>query len=257
VAEAQDFAGLSAIVTGGSSGIGLAAALMLQGRGARVAVLDLAPPPPDAGLQHFGCDVAGTASVEGAVGLAVEALGGLDVLVNNAGIGAQGTVADNSDEEWLRVFQVNVFGMVRVARAALPALRRSAHAAIVNTCSVAATTGLPRRALYSATKGAVAALTRAMAADHLHEGIRVNCVSPGTADTPWVQRLLAQAADPEAERASLVARQPHGRLVSAREVAGAICYLASPASGSTTGTDLVVDGGLTSLRLPPRSGERP
>jgi 2-keto-3-deoxy-L-fuconate dehydrogenase len=249
----QDFAGLSAVVTGGASGIGLAAAQMLVARGARVAVLDLAPAPSGPGLAHYSCNVADVESVGHAVGAALEGLGGLDVLVNNAGVGAQGTVADNGDEEWERVFEVNVFGIVRVTRAALPALRRSAHAAIVNTCSVAATVGLPKRALYSATKGAVAALTRAMAADHLPEGIRVNCVSPGTADTPWVQRLLAQASDPEAERAALVARQPHGRLVSAEEVAGAICYLASPASGSTTGTDLVVDGGLTNLRLPPRA----
>jgi len=253
LAPHQDFAGLSAIVTGAASGIGLETALMLAKRGARVSALDLVPPPESSGLQYFSCDVADTSSVEHAVALALEASGGLDVLVNNAGIGAQGTVADNSEDEWERVFGVNVFGTVRVTRAALGALRRSAYAAIVNTCSVAASVGLPKRALYSATKGAVAALTRAMAADFLEEGIRVNCVSPGTADTPWVQRLLAQAADPEAERAALVARQPHGRLVSAEEVAGAICYLASPASGSTTGTDLVVDGGLTYLRLPPRS----
>jgi NAD(P)-dependent dehydrogenase (short-subunit alcohol dehydrogenase family) len=226
---------------------------MLAARGARVAVLDLASPPAEDGLQSLACDVTDATSVETAVDAVCERFEGLDVLVNNAGIGAQGTVADNDDSEWLRVFQVNVFGMVRVTRAALPALRRSGHAAVVNTCSVAASVGLPKRALYSATKGAVAALTRAMAADHLHEGIRVNCVSPGTADTPWVARLLSQAADPEAERAALVARQPHGRLVSAEEVAAAVCYLAGPASGSTTGVDLLVDGGLASVRLPSRA----
>lgn len=216
-------------------------------------MLDLASPPPEDRLRSFACDVTDATSVEAAVEAVCEHFEGLDVLVNNAGIGAQGTVADNDDSEWLRVFQVNVFGMVRVTRAALPALRRSEHAAVVNTCSVAASVGLPKRALYSATKGAVAALTRAMAADHLHEGIRVNCVSPGTADTPWVSRLLSQAPDPEAERAALVARQPHGRLVSAEEVAAAVCYLAGPASGSTTGVDLLVDGGLASVRLPSRA----
>ena len=245
-----EFTGLAAAVTGGASGIGLATAQMLAARGARVAVLDLSAPHDGTGLEVLACDVTDDASVRAAVEAACASLGGLDVLVNNAGVGAQGTVADNEDDEWLRVLQVNVLGMVRVARAALPALRRSGHAAIVNTCSVAATVGLPNRALYSASKGAVAALTRAMAADHLHEGIRVNCVSPGTADTPWVSRLLAKAADPDAERAALVARQPHGRLVSAEEVASAVCYLAGPASGSTTGVDLVVDGGLKSLRLP-------
>ncbi|MGN6441970.1 MAG: SDR family oxidoreductase, partial [Arthrobacter sp.] len=116
-----------------------------------------------------------------------------------------------------------------------------------------ATAGLPQRALYSATKGAVLSLTLAMAADHLQEGIRVNCVNPGTADTPWIGRLLASAPDPAAERAALEARQPHGRLVSPEEVAGAVVYLASPLSGSTTGVDLAVDGGMQALRLRPRS----
>jgi NAD(P)-dependent dehydrogenase (short-subunit alcohol dehydrogenase family) len=140
---------------------------------------------------------------------------------------------------------------VRVSRAALPYLRTSPTAAIVNTCSVAANVGLPQRALYSATKGAVLSLTRAMAADHLREGVRVNCVNPGTADTPWVARLLDSADDPAAERTALAARQPHGRLVSADEVARAVAYLASPHSGSTTGTSLTVDGGLVPLRLRP------
>src|SRR6185312_12396927 len=118
----------------------------------------------------------------------------------------------------------NVFGMVRVSRAALPYLRSSPHAAIVNTCSIAATAGIPQRALYSAAKGAVLSLTRAMAADHVHEGIRVNCVNPGTADTPWVARLLAAAEDSETERRALEARQPMGRLISPEEVAAAVLY---------------------------------
>src|SRR6185437_6285297 len=121
--------------------------------------------------------------------------------------------------QWHQVFDVNVVGVVRVTRAALPYLRASGHAAIVNTCSIAATAGLPNRALYSASKGAILSLTLAMATDHLADGIRVNCVNPGTADTPWVQRLLAAAPDPEAERRALEQRQPMGRLVSAEEVA--------------------------------------
>jgi NAD(P)-dependent dehydrogenase (short-subunit alcohol dehydrogenase family) len=246
-----DFEGLKALVTGGASGIGRATADLLAERGAQVAVLDLDPSAVEKPLLGYRADVTDDASVRQAVASAVADLGGLDILVNNAGIGAQGTVEDNDDEEWHRVWNVNVIGMVRAARATLPQLRESSHAAIVNTCSIAATAGLPQRALYSATKGAVYSLTLAMAADHLREGIRVNCVNPGTADTPWVGRLLDSATDPAAERAALAARQPSGRLVSAAEVAGAIAYLASPLSGATTGTSLAVDGGMQGLRLRP------
>jgi 2-keto-3-deoxy-L-fuconate dehydrogenase len=248
---AGEFDGLTALVTGGASGIGLATARHLAARRARVAILDRDAPGHAGALDSFVADVTDDPAVRAAVGAAAEALGGIDILVNNAGIGAIGTVADNPDEQWHHVFDVNVVGLVRTSRAALPYLRASAHAAIVNTCSIAAVAGLPRRALYSATKGAVLALTLAMAADHIHEGIRVNCVNPGTADTPWIGRLLAQAADPAAERAALAARQPMGRLVSADEVAAAIAYLASPAAASVTGTALAVDGGMAGLRLRP------
>ena len=168
-----------------------------------------------------------------------------------ADVFAQGSVEQSTDDEWHRVLDVNVVGAVRVSRAALPYLRQSPAAAIVNTSSIAATAGLPGRALYAASKGAVRSLTMSMAADHIREGIRVNCVNPGTADTPWVSRLLGQAADPVAERAALEARQPHGRLVAPEEIAAAIAYLASPLAGSTTGTELAVDGGMQALRLRP------
>ncbi|MFG1628560.1 SDR family NAD(P)-dependent oxidoreductase [Kribbella sp. NPDC049227] len=244
-----DFAGLRAVVTGGASGIGLAAAQLLATRGAQVVVFDLKPDVAEP-LTGIAADVTDDNSVRDAVAAAALQLGGIDIVVNNAGIGAQGTVAANDDDEWHRVLDVNVVGIARVTRAALPYLRKSESAAIVNTCSIAATAGLPNRALYSASKGAVLALTMAMAADHVREGIRVNCVNPGTADTPWVGRLLDVADDPAAERAALEARQPMGRLVSADEVAHAIAYLASPLSGSTTGTAVAVDGGMQNLRLP-------
>jgi 2-keto-3-deoxy-L-fuconate dehydrogenase len=245
-----DFDGMVALVTGGASGIGAATAGLLAERGARVAVLDLDPDAADARHLRLACDVGDRASVDGAVGRVAADLGGLDVVVNNAGIGAQGDVAANDDDEWRRVLDVNVVGIVRVTRAALPHLRRSARAAVVNTCSVVATLGLPNRALYAASKGAVLALTLAMATDHVREGIRVNCVTPGTVETPWVGRLLEAAGDPAAELAALRARQPLGRLVGPAEVAAAIAYLASPQAGATTGTALAVDGGMAGLRLP-------
>ncbi|WP_255950234.1 SDR family NAD(P)-dependent oxidoreductase [Streptomyces odontomachi] len=252
---AAEYEGTVALVTGGASGIGLATARELRARGAEVAVLDLTE--SDEPFFHVRCDVTDDAMVRSAVDAVVDHYGGLNVLVNNAGIGAQGTVEDNAPAQWHRVLDVNVVGTARVSAAALPALRKAAagpsgHAAIVNMCSIAATAGLPQRALYSASKGAVLALTRAMAADHLRDGIRVTCVNPGTADTPWVARLLSAADRPDAERAALEARQPNGRLVSAAEVADAVAYLASPRSRATTGIDLAVDGGMQGLRLRPR-----
>lgn len=247
----ESFSGLRALVTGGASGIGLATLRALRDLGACVVALDLTPLLPEEAIPTVIADVADTESVARAVEEAVTRLGGLDILVNNVGTSAQGTIEENADEDWHRVLDVNVVGLVRVSRAALPHLRRSSHAAIVNTCSIAATTGLPRRALYSASKGAVLSLTLAMAADHLHEGIRVNCVNPGTTNTPWVGRLLLAAANPAAELAALERRQPHGRLVTADEVAAAIIYLASPNAGSTTGVALAVDGGTSGLSLPP------
>jgi 2-keto-3-deoxy-L-fuconate dehydrogenase len=234
---------MRAIVTGGASGIGAAVVQLLREKDWKVVVLDRDP-------CDIVVDLTDGSAVEAAVAEAVSRLGGLDVVVNNAGVGAQGTVEDNDDKEWFGVFDINVMGMVRVARAALPHLRESSCAAIVNTCSVAATAGLPNRALYSATKGAVMSLTLAMAADHVREGIRVNCVAPGTADTPWIGRLLDAAEDPAAERAALEARQPMGRLVSANEVAEAIVFLAT--NSAATGTMLFVDGGMQGLRLRPR-----
>lgn len=246
----DELTGLVAVVTGAASGIGAATSARLHAAGATVIGFDRDPAGPD----NIQVDVVDDAAVNAAADEVLSRHGKVDVLVNNAAIGAVGAVGENSIAEWQRVLDVNVLGIVRVTTALLDGLRASSTgASIVNTCSIAATAGLPRRAAYSASKGAVLALTLAMAADFVSEGIRVNCVTPGTADTPWVRRLLAASDDPNQELERLRARQPMGRLVTAEEVAHAICYLASPAAASTTGTVLPVDGGMAGLRLPPAS----
>ena len=246
-----EFSGLVAVVTGGASGIGLATARLLAERGATVAVLDLAHDGLPEPLHGFTADVSDRTSVGAAIEAVAERFGGIDIVVNNAGISAVGTVEANDDAEWARVLSINVTGMARVTAAALPHLRRSNAASVVNLCSIAALNGLPERALYGASKGAVLALTYALATDHVREGIRVNCVSPGTVHTPFVDRMLAGFADPVKERAALDARQATGRMVTPEEVAGAIAYLASPLAGSTTGSALEVDGGVHNLRMRP------
>jgi len=238
-----------AIITGGASGLGLATARMLRDRGDQVVVLDITAPPNDMAFCHT--DVGDDNSVRQAVLDAVKQMGGLDIVVNSAAISSVGDVTANTDDQWATTLNVNVTGIARVCRAADPHLRQGMAPVIVNIASVASVTGLAQRVLYSATKGAVLAMTLAMATDYLPTGIRVNAVAPGTADTPWVGRLLAAASDPQQARIALEARQPIGRLITAEEVAFAVGYLTDERAGSTTGTVLMVDGGLHSL-LPPR-----
>ncbi|GLZ07520.1 short-chain dehydrogenase [Actinomadura sp. NBRC 104412] len=249
----NDFDGLAAIVSGAGSGIGQATAAELAERGARVAGLDVEPDGIPEGVLALKADLTSQQEVDVAVAEAVGAYGRLDVLVNNAGIGATGTVEDNDDAEWLRVYDVNVLSMVRMARATLPHLRRSPSAAVVNVASLYATTGMPKRACYSASKGAVMALSLAMAADLAAERIRVNCVCPGSTDTPWVRRLLAGAPDPDRARAEGAARLPLGRRGEPEELAYAIAFCASPRNANMTGAVIGVDGGMSTLRLPVNS----
>jgi len=241
--------GIRAVVTGGAAGIGAAIVSAFLQRGAAVVSLDRTTDGVPEGAFGVVGDLRDDAAVRAAIAEAADHLGGIDVLVNNAGIGARGTVEESTDEDWLRVLDVNVLGIARATRAALPHLRASAHAAVVNTSSIAASAGLPNRAVYATSKGAVQALTLAMAADHVQEGIRVNCVNPGTVDTQMARGHIASAADPAAELAAMESRQPTGRMVSPEEVAHAVCYLASPLASSTTGTALAVDGGMYGLRM--------
>jgi NAD(P)-dependent dehydrogenase (short-subunit alcohol dehydrogenase family) len=246
----SEFESRIAVVTGAGSGIGLKVAELLHEAGSKVFGLDLSEGQMGSVATFVKCDISSDESVQQAFAQIKASTDVIDLLINNAGIGAAGSVEQATTEEWLKVLNVNVIGTSRVSAAALPFLRKSNAASITNTCSIAATAGLPNRAIYSASKGAVLSLTLAMAADFIKEKIRVNCVNPGTADTPWVARLLEKATDPVAEKAALEARQPSGRLVSAEEVARSILFLASPNQSAITGTALAVYVGMQGLRLP-------
>jgi 2-keto-3-deoxy-L-fuconate dehydrogenase len=247
---APEYAGLVAVVTGGGSGIGAACADRLESLGARIAVLDRAAPDRDDRLA-LPVDVTDESAVATAVARIVRELGRIDIVVNCAGIGAAGGITDNDNVEWRSVFEVNVIGAANVIRACIPHLIASPAGSVVNVASAVALTGFPDRVLYSSSKGAVVAMTRALAADHLRDGVRFNAVCPGTTETPWIERLLDAASDPVLARQALEARQPHRRLVTADEVAGAVAYLASPQSGSTNAVALSVDAGIQALYVSP------
>jgi 2-keto-3-deoxy-L-fuconate dehydrogenase len=226
------------VVTGSSGGIGSAIVDRFSAAGDIVVGLDLLD----------GTDVTNPDACSVACARIIAEHGRIDVLCNNAGVGATGDVVVASPEDWQRVFAVNVFGMANMSRAVLPAMRAARRGAVVNTCSVVASVGLVDRAVYSASKGAVLALTRAMAADEMPYGIRVNCVSPGTVSSPWVERTVAALPDPEAGFEALRKRQPLGRMVSCDEVAAAVVYLADDTT-FTSGADFLLDGGITGVRL--------
>lgn len=245
----REFNGLTAIITGAGSGIGLEVAKGLKQRGAEVFGFDINQGGMSSIATFIECDIGDSTSVATAFKEFSKLSNQLDILINNAGIGSLTTVEKESDEVWQKVLNVNVVGTARVSRLAIPLLRKSKFASIVNTASVAAIDGIPNRAAYSASKGAVLTLTLAMATDHLVDGIRVNAVNPATTDTPWVKKLLDLSPDANAAKIALEARQPMGRLVSATEIANAIIFLASPLQASITGTTLNVDGGLHSLRI--------
>jgi 2-keto-3-deoxy-L-fuconate dehydrogenase len=226
------------VVTGSRGGIGVALADRFTAHGDVVVGLDLLD----------GFDVTDPDGCAATTATIVAEHGRIDVLCNNAGVGAVGDAVTATADEWLRVFAVNVFGVANMCRAILPVMRSARRGVIVNTCSVVASVGLVDRAVYSASKGAVLALTRALAADEVAYGIRVNCVSPGTVSSPWVERLAAAQDDPSATLEALRRRQPLGRMVSCEEVAAAVAFLAADAT-FTTGADFLLDGGITGMRL--------
>jgi NAD(P)-dependent dehydrogenase (short-subunit alcohol dehydrogenase family) len=226
------------VVTGSRGGIGTALVDRFTANGDTVVGLDLLD----------GFDVTDAEACAATTATIVADHGRIDALCNNAGVGAVGDAVTATADEWLRVFAVNVFGIANMCRAVLPVMRAAGRGVVVNTCSVVASVGLVDRAVYSASKGAVLALTRALAADEVAHGIRVNCVSPGTVSSPWVERLAAAQDDPAATLEALRRRQPLGRMVSCEEVAAAVLYLAADTT-FTTGADFLLDGGITGMRL--------
>ncbi len=244
--------GKRAIVTGAGSGIGRAIALRLAVEGANVLVSDVDEVAAKAVAREIGgetivreTDVTNPDEVEALVGNAVDEWDGLDVMVNNAGIGVPGTVADTSEDDYERVMDVCLRGTFFGMKYAIPAIADSGGGSVVNLSSVAALVGIPDRAIYSAAKGAILAITRAAAIDHVEEGVRVNCIAPGTVDTPWISRITSGYDDPDEARTKMQARQPHGRFVMPEEIAAMAAYLASDESASVIGACMVVDGGVT------------
>ncbi len=239
--SAPRFAGKQALVTGAGSGIGAAVARALHAEGASVTLADISDSAEELARELGGearaikLDVTDEEQVRGA-------MGGLDVLANIAGVGSTTNAPDTTLEVWERVFAVNARGTFLCCKHAIPGMIERGGGAIVNMGSVSALVGLRNRAAYCAAKGAVVSLTRALAIDHVGDGIRVNAVCPGTVESPWVRRLVADAGE---SIDALRARQPMGRLGTPEEIAEAILYLASDGAAFVTGSALVIDGGLT------------
>ena len=251
----ERLAGKRTIITGAGSGIGRAIALRLASEGARIVLADVDGEAAEGVAGEIGgaggealvqrTDVTRDADVEALVGLAVSEWGGLDVMVNNAGVGVAGTAVTTTEEEYGRVMDVCVRGTFLGMKHSIPAIKDSGGGSVINMSSVAALVGLVDRAVYSAAKGAIYSMSRASAIDHIGEGVRVNCIAPGTVDTPWVARITGGYDDPEEARANMQARQPHGRFVAPEEIAAMAAYLAADESASVIGACMIVDGGVT------------
>ena len=254
-----DLNGRSAIVTGGASGIGQETARLLAAHGARVWIGDLNAGAGEAvvaeiaaaggGAAFAHLDVTDLASVRAVVGEVIAGAGRLDIFVNNAGIGLVGSVTETEPDEYARLMRVNVDGVYHGCKAAVEQMlaQRPAGGAIINIASVAGQIAVPRRFAYGATKGAVIAMTRSVAMDYVDQGIRCNCICPGTVETPFVDAYLAKyhAGDEAATRATLHARQPIGRMGRAADIAPMVLYLASDEASYVTGSAMVLDGGWT------------
>lgn len=241
-----------AIVTGAASGIGQSVASDLWVAGYAVGGLDRTAQGIPDGVIPLIADVRDGAAVKAAVDGYLAPLGRLDLLVNNAGVSFVGGIEVGTETEWQETFDINVMGQMRVMRAALPWLRASDAASVVAMSSCTALNGIPERALYSASKGAVQAMMMSVATDLVAEGIRVNCIAPATVNTPFMAELAQRSPDPAAKSRSFAARQPTGHMVEPQEISNAVLFLANPTNRSVTGTTLIVDGGMGIMRCPPK-----
>ena len=244
--------GKTAIVTGAGAGIGAATAELFATEGARVLLADIDEAAVSAVTGRIGdaaramcVDVRSNDETKAMVLRAVELFGRLDILVNNAGAGIMGTVETTSEEAWDGLIGLNLKSVFLCSRHAIPVMRDRGGGVIVNTASNVATVGIQDRAAYVASKGGVAALTKAMALDHVGDNIRVNCVAPGVTWSSYFERMMATVPDPTAFKRALEARAPMDRTAHPSEIANAILFLASDDSSFATGSMLTVDGGMT------------
>jgi len=246
--------GKTALITGAGSGIGLAIARVFHAQGARVVALDLdaaalAELERELGVLTVQADVSDVAAIEQAVSTSVERTGGLHILVNNAGIAHVGRLDNTSDEDFARVFRVNVQGAFVCARAAVQHMLGAGGGVILNLASIASLVGLPDRLAYSMSKGAVLSMTRSIAADYVKQNIRCNCVCPARIHTPFVDAFIAQNyPGREAETFEKLAQsQPLGRMGTPEEVAHLALYLCSDEAAFVTGAAYPIDGAFTAL----------
>lgn len=241
-----------AIVTGGASGIGSAIVKQFAEEGAKVIIADIDFNSAQSlsksfkdNVLPFELNVTSFENFKSLIDFCEKVFAGLDVFVNNAGTGLASKLPDTTDNDWQRVIDVNLKGTFLGMKYAIPLIKKSGGGSIINISSIAALVGLADRAVYSASKGGIISMSRAAAMDHVNENIRINCIAPGTVDTPWIDRITQGYPNPTDAKKSMMERQPHGRLVSPNEIAAMAVYLASDESKSTIGTVMVVDGGMT------------